>query len=147
MKAVIQRVSTAKVVVGDRTVGEIEKGLLTLLGFEKGDTEEALKRLIDKILKLRIFEDSAGKMNLSLADIQGGHLIVSQFTLAADCSEGRRPSFGRAEAPERARELYALALEQSRASGLRTQGGEFQADMKVHLVNDGPATFVLNENA
>lgn len=143
MKAVIQRVSHASVQVDGKDVSRIEKGILTLLGVEKGDDEQKLKKLISKITELRIFEDDAGKMNLSVRDIGGSHLIVSQFTLAADCSSGRRPSFISAEKPEIARSLYERAIEESRQAGVNTAGGIFQADMKVSLLNDGPVTFVL----
>lgn len=143
MKAVIQRVEKASVTVDGVEVSRIERGLLTLLGVAKGDDEARLVKLISKICDLRIFEDDAGKMNLSLKDVGGSHLIVSQFTLLGDCSAGRRPSFVSAEAPERARELYERALVLSREQGVTTVGGVFQADMKVSLVNDGPVTFVL----
>ena len=143
MKAVVQRVAEASVRVGDREVSQIGKGLLTLLGIEVGDTEDAVRKQIQKICELRIFEDSAGKMNLSVKDVGGEHLIVSQFTLAADCSAGRRPSFVGAERPERARVLYEQALKWSQEAGVATRGGEFQADMKVSLVNGGPVTLIL----
>jgi D-tyrosyl-tRNA(Tyr) deacylase len=143
MKAVIQRVSSASVEVDGKIVSSIEKGVLTLLGVEKGDDEEKAAKLIRKICDLRIFEDENGKMNLSLKEVGGGHLIVSQFTLAGDCSQGRRPSFVNAEQPEIARKLYEQAIELSRQAGVTTAGGIFQADMKVSLVNDGPVTFVL----
>jgi len=143
MKAVIQRVKNAKVVVDGVEVSSIEAGILTLLGVEKGDTEATLAKMIRKIAELRIFEDEAGKMNRSLIDCSGEHLIVSQFTLAGDCSSGKRPSFTGAEAPDRARGLYELALQESEKLGVRTRGGKFQADMKVSLTNDGPVTFIL----
>jgi D-tyrosyl-tRNA(Tyr) deacylase len=143
MKAVIQRVSQARVQVDGKTVSEIGPGLLTLLGVFKGDTEAQLEKLISKIGDLRIFSDGEGKMNLSLRDIKGSHLIVSQFTLAGDCSTGRRPSFGTAETPARAKELYEKAITLSADSGIPTQGGIFQADMKISLINDGPVTFIL----
>jgi len=148
MKAVIQRVRSAHVVVRhsdgrEEKVSEINQGILTLLGVAKGDTEAQLEKLIAKIADLRIFEDDQGKMNLSLKDVGGAHLIVSQFTLLGDCSQGRRPSFVNAEAPAQAKALYEHALELSRAQGITTAGGVFQADMKVSLVNDGPVTFVL----
>ena len=143
MKAVIQRVKHGEVVVDGKSVSKIGPGVLTLLGVELGDTEAALRKLMQKVCELRIFEDEAGKMNRSLLDVQGEHLIVSQFTLAADCSSGRRPSFTGAERPERARELYELALKVSAGLGARTAGGVFQADMKVSLLNDGPVTFIL----
>lgn len=143
MKAVIQRVSSAQVSVDGSIVSVIDKGLLTLLGIERGDTQESVKKMIMKISELRIFSDDAGKMNLSLKDINGSNLIISQFTLAADCSTGRRPSFTTAEAPSAAKTLYGLAIEESSKLGIKTLGGVFQADMKVSLTNDGPVTFVL----
>lgn len=143
MKAVIQRVKHGEVAVDGRVVSKIGPGILTLLGVESGDTEAVLGKMIQKICELRIFEDDAGKMNRSLLDTGGEHLIVSQFTLAGDCSSGRRPSFTGAEKPERARELYERALAISTGLGVRTAGGVFQADMKVSLLNDGPVTFIL----
>ncbi len=143
MKAVIQRVKSAKVVVDGTTVSQINQGVLTLLGVAKGDTEAQLEKLITKILDLRIFEDEQGKMNLSLKDIKGQHLIVSQFTLLGDCSQGRRPSFINAENPQRAKELYEKAIDVSNANHIDTYGGVFQADMKIELINDGPVTFTL----
>jgi D-tyrosyl-tRNA(Tyr) deacylase len=144
MRAVIQRVKQAEVVVEGRSVSKIGPGLLTLLGVEVGDTETSLRKMLQKICELRIFEDEAGKMNRSLLDISGEHLIVSQFTLAGDCSSGRRPSFTGAEKPDRAKALYERALAISSELGVRTAGGVFQADMKVSLLNDGPVTFVLD---
>jgi D-tyrosyl-tRNA(Tyr) deacylase len=143
MRAVIQRVKSGSVSVEGKTVSEIGPGVLTLLGVQVGDDEARLGKLIQKICELRIFEDANGKMNRSLLDTGGEHLIVSQFTLAADCGSGRRPSFTTAEKPERARELYELALVLGAAAGVRTAGGVFQADMQVSLVNDGPVTFIL----
>jgi D-tyrosyl-tRNA(Tyr) deacylase len=143
MRAVIQRVKQASVVVEAKEISNIGPGLLTLLGIAKGDNESGLAKLIAKICDLRIFEDADGKMNLSLKDIKGSHLVVSQFTLLGDCSQGRRPSFVGAESPERAKQLYETALRMSEEQGIKTFGGVFQADMKVSLVNDGPVTFVL----
>jgi D-tyrosyl-tRNA(Tyr) deacylase len=143
MKAVIQRVQQGEVKVGGAVVSSIGQGILTLLGVETGDSDVTLRKMIQKICELRIFEDDAGKMNRSLLDIRGEHLIVSQFTLAGDCSSGRRPSFTGAEKPERAKELYERALAVSQELGVRTAGGIFQADMKVSLLNDGPVTFIL----
>lgn len=143
MKAVIQRVKNASVTVDGVEVSNIGPGILTLLGIAIGDDEAKLQKLIQKIAQLRIFEDSEGKMNLSLLDTQGSHLIVSQFTLLGDCTQGRRPSFIRAEQPEIAKALYEKALLLSREAGLETAGGVFQADMNVSLVNDGPVTFVI----
>ncbi|MEN9722547.1 MAG: hypothetical protein RJB38_533 [Pseudomonadota bacterium] len=143
MRAVIQRVAEAEVQVGGRTVGKIDRGILTFLGVGAGDSKATVEKLIQKILRLRIFEDESAKMNLSLQEIQGGHLIVSQFTLYADLSKGNRPSFIDAAKPDVAREIYNHALEFSSAQGVLTQAGEFQADMQVRLVNDGPATLIL----
>lgn len=145
MRLVIQRVTEASVEVDGKEVARIGPGLLTLLGVARGDTEATLEKMILKVVGLRIFEDEAGKMNRSLLESAGEHLIVSQFTLLADASQGRRPSFMNAEKPERARELYVRALELSEKAGARTQGGVFQADMKVKLVNAGPVTLVLED--
>lgn len=142
MKAVVQRVSSASVTVDGVSVATIQKGFLTFLGVAKGDSEEQLQKLMSKILALRIFPDAEGKMNLSLKDVQGEHLIVSQFTLLGDASKGNRPSFVNAEAPERAKELYEKALQFSSAQ-VPTQGGVFGADMKVQLLNDGPVTLII----
>ncbi len=144
MKAVVQRVLQAEVRVQGELISKIDKGLLTLLGIAKGDDEVKLKKMIQKICDLRIFEDDQGKMNRSLIDIQGSHLIVSQFTLMGDCSQGRRPSFITAERPELAKPLYEKALGLSLEMGVKTLGGIFQADMKVSLVNDGPVTLILD---
>jgi D-tyrosyl-tRNA(Tyr) deacylase len=143
MRALVQRVSSAKVRVGEEIVGEIGPGLLTFLGVAHSDTETDLDWLIGKISRLRVFEDSDGKMNLSVLQVGGAHLIVSQFTLYGDTSKGNRPSFVGAANPEKARALYSLAIEKSRKLGLKTESGQFQAEMKVELVNDGPVTFWL----
>jgi D-tyrosyl-tRNA(Tyr) deacylase len=143
MKAVIQRVSRARVSVGGDTVSEIGTGLLTLLGVQAGDTEERMQKLLRKICDLRIFGDEQGKMNRSLLDVGGEHLIVSQFTLAGDCSSGKRPSFTTAEKPEAAKAMYERALAYAASLGVPTKAGVFQADMAVELVNDGPVTFIL----
>lgn len=144
MKAVVQRVSSASVTVDGKVVASIDRGLLTLLGVMQGDTEAQLAKLVPKICELRIFEDEGGKLNLSLKDVGGAHLIVSQFTLAGDCSSGKRPSFIRAARPEAAKPLFEQALALSAAQGVPTQGGVFQADMQVALVNDGPVTLILD---
>jgi D-tyrosyl-tRNA(Tyr) deacylase len=145
MRAVIQRVKRAEVWVHGSKVSEIGAGILTLLGIFKGDREDPqLKKLIQKICELRIFEDENGKMNRSLLDTGGSHLIVSQFTLAGDTSSGRRPSFIQAEIPTLAKPLYERALAISTGLGVPTVGGIFQADMKLELINDGPVTFVLD---
>ena len=140
MLAVVQRVREAKVVVADRTTGEIGRGLLVLVCAERGDGEAQADRLLAKLLKLRIFGDAAGKMNRSVQDVAGGLLVVSQFTLAADTSGGNRPSFTNAAAPEEGRRLYDHFVEKARAAHPVVQTGEFAADMQVHLVNDGPVT-------
>lgn len=145
MKVVIQRVSSAKVSVDKCVVGEIKRGLLTFLGIAPADTEKDVEWMINKIIKLRIFDDQNGKMNLSLQDVKGEHLIVSQFTLCGDLEKGNRPSFAGAARPEVAAPLYLKALEISKASGVKTEGGTFQANMEVSMVNDGPVTFVLEK--
>lgn len=143
MKCVIQRVSQARVIVGARTVGEIGRGLLLLVGVEKGDPVETIETAARKIARLRIFSDEAGKMNLAVGEIDGAILAVSQFTLAASIEKGRRPSFTGAEDPERASELFDYFVEALRAEGHHVETGEFGAMMQVELVNDGPVTFVL----
>src|SRR3954469_12594468 len=140
MLAVMRRVSEAKVVVEGRTTGEIGAGLLVLVCAERGDGEVQADKLVAKLLKLRIFSDEAGKMNRSVQDVGGGLLVVSQFTLAADTSGGNRPSFTNAAPPDDGRRLYDYFVAQARASHAVVQTGEFGADMKVHLVNDGPVT-------
>jgi D-tyrosyl-tRNA(Tyr) deacylase len=144
MKAVVQRVKRARVIVGGEVVGDIGAGLLTFLGVAGGDDEADLDGLLGKILKLRIFEDGEGKMNRSLVDVGGGHLIVSQFTLLADTRKGNRPSFMEAAPPEEAERLYQRALEKSREAGIPTAGGRFRAEMQVELVNDGPVTILFD---
>lgn len=143
MKAVIQRVSEARVVVDGETVGAIGQGVLVLLGVEKGDAERDAAWLAEKIAGLRIFEDEAGKMNLSVREVGGAILAVSQFTLAGNCAKGRRPSFDTAAPPDEGKRLYDCFTELVRETGIPTATGIFQADMKVHLVNDGPVTFIL----
>jgi D-tyrosyl-tRNA(Tyr) deacylase len=137
-------VSEAAVTVEGRVVGQIGRGLLVLICAEHGDTDTISSKLLEKILKLRIFADETGKMNHSVQDINGALLIVSQFTLAADTSKGTRPSFGRAAAPEPARGLYDGFIELARQSGVPVQTGIFAADMKVALINDGPVTIPLS---
>ena len=139
----LQRVAEARVVVEGETVGEIGAGLLVLVCAERLDTEAEADKLLAKILKLRIFSDAAGKMNLSVQDVAGGLLLVSQFTLAADVSGGNRPSFTGAAAPEDGRRLYEHFVAKARALHPVVQTGRFGADMKVHLVNDGPVTIPL----
>lgn len=143
MKALIQRVSSARVCVQNQTVGEIERGILVLLGIERQDDTTAAEKLLDKILQYRMFADDAGKMNRSVRDIQGGVLLVSQFTLAADTQSGLRPSFSCAAAPEQARALYDHAVQYLQRQHAPVATGIFAADMQVQLVNDGPVTFLL----
>jgi D-tyrosyl-tRNA(Tyr) deacylase len=143
MKAVIQRVASARVDIAGQTVGAIDAGLLVLLCAERGDVDALADRMLAKILKLRIFSDEAGKMNRSVQDIGGGLLVVSQFTLAADVSGGNRPSFTQAAAPDEGRRLYDYFVAQARTAHPVVATGEFGADMQVHLVNDGPVTIPL----
>ena len=147
MRAVIQRVKSAEVSVDGRVSGKIEKGLLLLLGVGKGDSENDVSFLTSKIPELRIFEDESGKFNLSLKEIGGEMLVVSQFTLYADCRKGRRPSFTDAEEPETAKYLYEKFISRLRDRGITVQTGEFQAKMEVHLINDGPVTLLLDSRA
>lgn len=144
MIAVLQRVSSAKVEAGGRTVGKIGPGLLVLLCAVKGDAQEDLDYIVRKAAQLRIFEDETGRMNLSVRDIGGEVLVVSQFTLAASTSKGNRPSFDAAEAPGRARELYEQFIEKLRGLGLAVRTGEFAARMAVSLTNDGPVTVMVD---
>ena len=144
MRAVLQRVSCAKVTVAGEVIGSIERGLLVLLGVEQDDTEDDARVLADRTTGLRIFADEAGKMNLSVRDIGGSVLIVSQFTLLGDCRKGRRPSFIDAAPPERADELYRLYVATIAAENIPTATGKFRAMMDVELVNDGPVTLLLD---
>ena len=144
MRAVVQRVTRASVKIGEETTGEIGLGLLVLLGVAQEDSETDAGYLADKIAGLRIFEDDAGKMNLSLADIGGAVLAVSQFTLFGDVRRGKRPSFDAAARPEHARELYDQFVQRVRALGLRCETGRFQAMMDVELINSGPVTILLD---
>lgn len=143
MLALVQRVAQARVVVDDRVVGEIGAGLLVFVCAEPADTDAHAQRLVDKLLKLRIFGDGAGRMNRSVRDVGGALMVVSQFTLAADTSGGNRPSFTGAAPPEPGRRLYERVLELARAAHPRVAAGEFGAAMQVHLVNDGPVTIPL----
>jgi D-tyrosyl-tRNA(Tyr) deacylase len=144
VKAVIQRVSRARVVIDSREHSSIQSGILILLGVEKGDTTEDGAALAKKIVELRIFADDAGKMNRSILDTKGEILAVSQFTLLGDCRKGRRPSFDKAAPPDEARQLYNAFVESIRSAGVRVETGVFQADMDVELVNQGPVTFILD---
>lgn len=143
MKAVIQRVKSASVTVEGAVVGRIEQGMLVLLGVEKGDIEAQADWLAEKISGLRIFSDDDGKMNLSVRDIGGALLVVSQFTLAGNCAKGKRPSFDTAAPPDQGQRLYEYFVDAARRLGLPVETGIFQADMQVALVNDGPVTFIL----
>ena len=144
MRAVLQRVSEARVCVGGATVGEIGQGLLVLLGVGQGDGAADARFLADKIAGLRVFEDAQGKMNLSVEDVGGSLLVVSQFTLYGDCRQGRRPGFSAAAPPELANAFYEQFVGMLRERGLTVATGVFQAEMAVSLVNDGPVTLLLD---
>jgi D-aminoacyl-tRNA deacylase len=144
MRSVVQRVDRVRVLIGDKRISEIGKGLLVLLGIEQGDQKNDADYLSDKIMNLRIFEDENGKMNLSLLDIRGEVLVVSQFTLLGDCRKGRRPSFTGAEDPDRARLLYDYFIQKTKAIIGNVVQGEFQAMMSIELVNNGPVTMLLD---
>jgi D-tyrosyl-tRNA(Tyr) deacylase len=146
MRAVVQRVSSSKVTVDDRITGEISKGLLVLLGVTHEDTSKDVDYMIDKILNLRIFEDENEKMNLSLKDINGELLVVSQFTLYGDCRKGKRPSFSNAARPDLATKLYEEFIEKAKVQEVVVGTGEFGAHMMVDLTNDGPVTILLESN-
>ncbi len=143
MIILLQRVKHARVEVDELIVGSIKKGLLVFAGFEPEDDETLVARKLDRILSYRIFADHEDKMNLSLEEIRGGLLLVPQFTLAANTSKGRRPSFTSAASPEKGRQLFSYFLEQARDKYHQVESGEFGADMQVHLQNDGPVTFLL----
>ena len=147
MRAVLQRVSRAEVRVGGQILGKIERGFVVLLGVAEGDTEADSAKLADRILGIRVFADSAGKMNCALAAVGGELLVVSQFTLLADTDSGRRPSFTRAAAPDDARRLYEHFLSLVRKDNTKVETGEFGATMEVELVNDGPVTITLDSRA
>ena len=144
MRAVVQRVSRARVTVSGEVAGEIGLGLLVLVGVGRDDTRADADYLVEKTIGLRIFEDAGGKMNLSVADVGGALLVVSQFTLYGDVRRGKRPSFDAAAPPEQARELYEYFVEKVRAAGLRSETGRFQELMQVELVNEGPVTILLD---
>ena len=145
MKTVIQRVKHASVEIEDNLFSEIGQGLLVLLGVEKGDSEDQAAFLANKIVDLRIFEDKNGKMNLSLKDINAEILIVSQFTLASDCSKGKRPGFDNAAGPEEAVALYEKFIEKVKERGFNPKTGQFGSHMHISLINDGPVTFILSK--
>jgi D-tyrosyl-tRNA(Tyr) deacylase len=144
MRAVIQRVHSARVEVDDQIIGKIEEGLLVFLGVGRDDIQDDCQYISDKISNLRIFHDEQGKMNHSLLDIAGSVLLVSQFTLYGDARKGRRPSFSDAASPELGEALYQKTAESLRQAGLKVETGKFQAHMQVHLCNDGPVTILLD---
>jgi D-aminoacyl-tRNA deacylase len=147
MRVVVQRVRSARVLVEGRVEGEIGAGLVVLLGVTHADTAEQAAFLANKIAGLRVFEDAGGRMNLSVADVAGSLLVVSQFTLYGDCRKGRRPSFDAAAPPEQAKAAYELFIAEVRRLGLPVASGVFQAHMQVELVNDGPVTFIVDTAA
>ena len=146
MKALIQRVSQAKVNVNDQTIGEIDRGILVFLGIEKSDTSQVAERMLNKLINYRIFSDTDGKMNLSLKDTQGGLLIVSQFTLVAQTNKGSRPGFSAGATPAQGKLIYDDFVQKARQAQAKVETGEFGADMQVSLVNDGPVTFMFDIN-
>ena len=146
MKAVIQRISNARVMVWERKIAQIDKGMLVLLGVKKEDTQQETELLAKKTANLRIFNDEDGKMNLSLLDTEGEALVVSQFTLYGNCKKGRRPSFIEAALPEKADLLYQYYVDCLRKEGISVQTGQFQAMMQVELINDGPVTIILDSD-
>ncbi len=143
MRAVVQRVTSADVKIDGNVNGKIDNGFMVLLGVGTGDTQEDMKYIADKIINLRIFSDADDKMNLSLKDVNGSMLVISQFTLYGDCSHGRRPYFGDAMEPVGANKMYEDFVAYVRSQGIHTETGEFGADMKVTLTNDGPVTIIL----
>jgi D-aminoacyl-tRNA deacylase len=144
MRAVIQRVKSAQVIVNEKTIGSIGFGLLVLLGISREDNCDDADYLVEKTINLRIFDDQDGKMNRSLLDVRGEMLIVSQFTLMADCRKGRRPSFTAAAEPAEAKKLYQYFIERVKEKGITVATGEFQALMKVGLINNGPVTILMD---
>lgn len=146
MRFVIQRVTQASVVIDEKTVGQIDKGFLVLIGVGDTDTKEIADKMIRKMLGLRIFEDENGKTNVNLADVSGSLLLVSQFTLYADCKKGNRPSFVNAGRPDMANEMYQYIIDECKKQVSNVQTGEFGADMKVSLLNDGPFTILLDSD-
>ncbi len=146
MKVVVQRVSEASVTIDGQIHGKIDKGFLLLVGIQDSDSEEVVRKMADKIARMRIFVDENDKMNLSLSQVNGDILSISQFTLYADCKKGNRPSFSLAGKPEHAKKMYLYFNEYLRSLGLRVEEGIFGADMKVRLLNDGPVTIILDSN-
>ena len=147
MKLVIQRVTKASVTVDSNVIGKIGKGFLVLIGICEDDTNDIANKMVDKMIKLRIFDDAEGKTNLSLNDVGGSLLLVSQFTLYADCKKGNRPSFLKAGNPEFANQMYEYIIEKAKTyENIKVERGEFGADMKVELLNDGPFTIILDSN-
>lgn len=144
MRAVVQRVKKSNVTVEDKLIGKIDKGLTVLLGISEDDKPSDIDYMVDKITNLRIFEDDEGKMNLSLFDIKGELLVVSQFTLYGDCRKGRRPSFVKAARPEKAVEYYDIFVKKCNDLGFNTKTGFFQAEMTVNIDNDGPVTIIID---
>jgi D-aminoacyl-tRNA deacylase len=144
MRAVVQRVRRASVTVAEQVIGEIKQGLLVLLGVHRDDAPEQARWLAEKVAGLRIFEDADGKMNVSVQDVRGAMLVVSQFTLYGNCEKGRRPSFIEAAQPELAVPLYERFVTELRALGLPVATGQFGADMQVELINDGPVTLIVD---
>ena len=143
MSVVLRRVTQAKVDIDEKTVGQIGKGLMVLVCAEKGDTDEKARLLAQRLLRYRVFEDENGKMNLSVTDVKGGLLLISQFTLAADTTRGNRPSFTPAAPPDEGKRLFDIFVQETEKSGLTVQTGQFGAYMRVSLVNDGPVTLTL----
>lgn len=143
MIVVLQRVTQAKVDIDEKTVGQIGKGLMVLVCAEKGDTDEKARLLAQRLLRYRVFEDENGKMNLSVTDVKGGLLLISQFTLAADTTRGNRPSFTPSAPPDEGKRLFDIFVQETEKSGLTVQTGQFGAYMRVSLVNDGPVTLTL----
>jgi D-tyrosyl-tRNA(Tyr) deacylase len=144
MRAVIQRVKEARVEVEGEVAGRIGEGILLFLGIRKDDTQDDIKYLVEKVLGLRMFDDDAGKMNLSITDVGGEILVVSQFTLYGDCRKGRRPSFDEAASPDMAERLYDIFVEEVKKRGINVQTGRFRAIMDIHLTNSGPVTILLD---
>lgn len=146
MRAVVQRVTKARVLVENKTIGEIGKGLVVLLGIGPEDNEKDIEYLAKKIIGLRIFDDQDGKMNISLREVEGELLVISQFTLYGDCRKGKRPSYAKAARPETAEIIYEKFVEYCRATGVKVETGRFQAMMLVEINNDGPVTLILDSN-